>query len=210
MFRVDRSGLGVGLPTGVPGLCESSPLDLHHTTPYHLITSPLIASHQPGRPTPGSHQCLLQRPSSPLNSYHVPSMPISSFPIINLFFFDEVNTCLSVADRPILELLIVVPISQHRTPTSTSACHPRRPTSPFYHQLSNTYPARISSSSHYPLILRRLFPSLHLVSAPHLVPVDHCCSRRIHYLYISSTDASLHAIEISLGESSLLTLPLPR
>jgi hypothetical protein len=204
MFRVDRSGLGVGLPTGVPGLCESSPLDLHHTTPYHLITSPLIASHQPGRPTPGSHQCLLQRPSSPLNSYHVPSMPISSFPIIKLFFFDEVNTCLSVADRPILELLIVVPISQHRTPTSTSACHPRRPTSPFYHQLSNTYPARISSSSHYPLILRRLFPiitsrlgasSVWIAVVQNVLP---CLS-------ISSTHPISHATRIPFDDLSLLT-----
>jgi hypothetical protein len=56
MFRVDRSGLGVELPTGVPGLCESSPLDLHHTTPYHLTTSPHMASDQPGRPSPGSHR----------------------------------------------------------------------------------------------------------------------------------------------------------
>jgi hypothetical protein len=127
-----------------------------------------MASDQPGRPNPGSHQCLLQRPSSPLNSYHVPSMPISSTSIVILFFDDEVSRCLGVVDITVFQLMIVVRISQHHTPTSTSACHPRRPTSPFYHQLSNTYPARISSSSHYPLILRRLFPSLHLVSAPPL------------------------------------------
>lgn len=124
---------------------------------------------------------------------------------------NQISTCLSVSGSPMLELNLVVLIPQHRTPTPASACNPRQPTSPFYHQLSalESESRSLSTLAPFSVIQPRSFPSLHPVSAPPLSLWFIVAQEHVPCLSISLTHPISHATELPLDELYLLTFFLP-
>jgi hypothetical protein len=208
-FGVDGNGLDVGILPAVPRRCESSPLDPHHLSPYHYLSASLSITRSI-HPSSfinvplNAHPSLLSTLSSPSSK---PSLTVDH-PSSKIVHQQSLVICLSVSDSPILELLVVVHISHRHTPTSTSACHPRQSTSLLYHQLSNSNPALFPLSPHSPSFYAPC--SHHYISSRRLLCLLWpqwivVAQERVPCLSISSTDASLHAIEIALDEDSRLT-----